>query len=598
MSSQPNLNSGAAIRIRAMLLLLLAGAGLGVSIASHGVAVAEPKQERKALKKAVVTKAKQIPPGQTALRQRAIIQKRFGPKSFTKSATVHPSNGAGALTKTSVTKTGVPKAGFTKTGFTKTGLSKTGLTKAGAAQPGLTKAGLARNPFTKAGRPATIGARLRLRADHRTQLLAARRLLPQRPYPGQRGFTGVPPVGETRFISTEMVLQVGPNVSRQAVEAAMARHGMTILAAQTSPITGGTIYQCRVAGGRQVVEAVRAFEAERFGTAQPNYVYLATQDQTRENASEDDTTLAARTDTGGSTDQYVISKLHLADVHRIATGNKVLVAVIDSAIDTRHPDLGGAIAEEFDAVGRRDPPHTHGTGMAGAIVAHRRLMGIAPGARILAVHAFSTSSQQTPEATTRNILAGIDWAIAKGARVINMSFAGPYDPMLQVAMKNAAAKGVVLIAAAGNAGPKSPPLYPAADPNVIAVTATDEHDKLFTQANQGPYVAVAAPGVDVTVPAPNNTYQLTTGTSVAAAHVSGVAALLIERYPTVSAQTVLEVLTATAQKVGAGRNDQYGWGLIDPAAALDELDVRMADSKVATTARPPAAPKATPVSAR
>src|SRR5262249_57718516 len=100
-----------------------------------------------------------------------------------------------------------------------------------------------------------------------------------------------------------------------------------------------------------------------------------------------------------------------------------------------------------------------------------------------------------------------------------------------------AAKGVVLIAAAGNAGPKSPPLYPAADPHVIAVTATDENDKLFKQANQGPYVAVAAPGVDITVPGPDNPYQITTRTPLPAAPVTGVAALLIERHPTVDAAT-------------------------------------------------------------
>jgi subtilisin family serine protease len=188
--------------------------------------------------------------------------------------------------------------------------------------------------------------------------------------------------------------------------------------------------------------------------------------------------------------------------------------------------------------------------------------------------------------------------VKRGARVINMSFAGPYDPALQVAMKNAAAKGVVLIAAAGNAGPDSPPLYPAADTNVIAVTATDEHDRLFEQANQGPYVAVAAPGVGITVPAPRNGYQITTGTSVAAAHVSGVAALLIERYPTVSAETVLEVLTATARKLGAAeRDDQFGWGLIDPAAALEELDARMADSQVAAAGKSGTA-KTTPAPAR
>jgi subtilisin family serine protease len=101
--------------------------------------------------------------------------------------------------------------------------------------------------------------------------------------------------------------------------------------------------------------------------------------------------------------------------------------------------------------------------------------------------------------------------------------------MLQLAMKKAHDQGVVLIAAAGNAGPKSPPLYPAADPHVIAVTATDENDRPLAQANQGPQVA--APGVNILEPAPSDADQVTTGTSVAAAHVSGVAALLMRAIP-------------------------------------------------------------------
>jgi len=125
---------------------------------------------------------------------------------------------------------------------------------------------------------------------------------------------------------------------------------------------------------------------------------------------------------------------------------------------------------------------------------------------------------------------------------------------------------------------------------VIGVTATDEGDKLYKGANVGAQVAVAAPGVDVMVPAPAEAYQLTTGTSVAAAHVSGVAALLLERHPNADAATVLEVLTASATKLGADkRDDRFGWGLIDPLAALAELDARLADTKVAGTAPTPAA---------
>ena len=130
---------------------------------------------------------------------------------------------------------------------------------------------------------------------------------------------------------------------------------------------------------------------------------------------------------------------------------------------------------------------------------------------------------------------------------------------------------------------------PAADPHVIGVTAIDENDKLYKGSNVGAQVAVAAPGVDVMVPAPAGTYQLTTGTSVAAAHVSGVAALLLERHPEADAQLILEVLTASATRLGANkRDDKVGWGLIDPLAALSELDARLADAKVAGTT--PAAP--------
>jgi hypothetical protein len=145
--------------------------------------------------------------------------------------------------------------------------------------------------------------------------------------------------------------------------------------------------------------------------------------------------------------------------------------------------------------------------MAGAIVSQSRLMGIAPGARALAIHAFSTGTQQSPQATTQSIVAGLEWALNKGARIINMSFAGPYDPILALAIKKASARGAILIAAVGNAGPKSPPLYPGADPHVIGVTATDENDKLYKGSNVGAQVAVAAPGVDVMVPAPAGAAQ-------------------------------------------------------------------------------------------
>ena len=218
---------------------------------------------------------------------------------------------------------------------------------------------------------------------------------------------------------------------------------------------------------------------------------------------------------------------------------------------------------------------------------------------MLAVNAFGTGGRQSPQATTRNIIAGLEWALQKGARVINMSFAGPYDPMLQVALKKGAREGRGADRRRRQPGPESPPLYPAADPHVIAVTATDENDQPSTAA------PIAVPMWRSRRPAsmswrrlPTEAIEMSTGTSVATAHASGVAALLIERHPEVDAKTVLELLTVSAIKPGAKAPDeQFGWGLIDPVSALEELEARLADNKLvrdgeacaAASSQPPAA---------
>jgi subtilisin family serine protease len=408
--------------------------------------------------------------------------------------------------------------------------------------------------------------RQKARVEHRAAIAAVRKRVARRPMPGEPGFTGVPPAGEHRFVPNELVLHVGSTVSPERLEDASRKLGLTRLASQNVDLTGGTLIHFRAAPGRPVADVVRALEAEKIGIAQPNYVFKLQQVAS----------LPSRGKTGGA-EQYVIGKLRLGQAHRLATGSNVPVAVIDSEIDSKHPDLTGAVIEEFDAVGHADRPHVHGTGMAGAIAARRTLVGIAPAARVFAIHAFSPDSGETAQATTSHVIAGLEWAINKGARVINMSFAGPYDPMLQLAMKKAHDKGIVLIAAAGNLGPKSPPLYPAADPNVIAVTATDAQDQLLAVASRGRHIAVAAPGVDILAPAPGGGYQLSTGTSIAAAQVSGVAALLLELQPGLKPDALRKILLSTAMDLGPkGRDDQFGAGLADANRAILALNAASA----------------------
>ncbi len=413
---------------------------------------------------------------------------------------------------------------------------------------------------------------------------------------GARFFTP-PPLGETHFIKDEVVLQIPTNIPLSRLQSILALLGLSITGSQDMGLLGVTSYKVHIDNGTSIAAVIKALANQQIvAGAQANYTYGLVQEQAQEPAQEPD--LAGLTQGEGDAAQYSIGKLGLIDIHRQLKGSNITVAVIDSQIDVKHPDLDGVVAEQFDAVGAADLPHSHGTGMAGAIFAHRKLMGVAPSARLYAIHAFS-SGAASAESTTFNILKGLEWASSKGVRVINMSFAGPRDPSLERALKAAHDKGIVLIAAAGNAGPKSPPLYPGADPNVIAVTATDVDDKLFAGANRGSYIAVAAPGVDVLVPGPDNTYQLTTGTSVASAEVSGLAALLLERNPNLTPDEVRKVLTSSARRLGSkDRDNDFGSGLIDPSKAIQTAgDLKSLEFTGAVPPRPAPAQKPQPARA-
>jgi subtilisin family serine protease len=274
-----------------------------------------------------------------------------------------------------------------------------------------------------------------------------------------------------------------------------------------------------------------------------------------------------KTPSEGDPAQYAVAKLRLPQAHQLAHGMNVTIAVIDSGIDTRHPELANTISDSFDALGSKEGPHVHGTGIAGAIAAHGRLMGSAPEARILAIRAFASTSGGA-ESSSYVIIKSLNYAVLHGAQIVNMSFAGPRDTLIERGIIATAERGVLMIAAAGNAGPKSPPLYPAANPNVIAVSGTDSQDRLFAASNRGSHIALAAPGTDVFLPAPDEKYQMTSGTSFSAAYVSGIAALLLERNPALKPKEVRAILVSTARDLGApGRDDLFGAGEADAFAA-------------------------------
>jgi subtilisin family serine protease len=361
----------------------------------------------------------------------------------------------------------------------------------------------------------------------------------------------------SRTVRGEIVAEIDGALSDAQADELARRHRLERIGSQNFPLIGGTIGLFRIVDRRTVEMVRRELAADGVRSVQPNFRYVL---------QEQKAALAE-----GDPAQYALAKLRLPQAHGLALGANVTIAVIDSGIDIRHPELANAIAGSFDALGSKEGPHVHGTGIAGAIVSHARLMGSAPTARILAIRAFGAAPSGA-ESTSFVILKGLDYAAAHGAQIVNMSFAGPKDALIERGIAAAAAKGIVMVAAAGNAGAKSPPLYPAANASVIAVSATDAQDKLFAASNRGSHIAISAPGVDIFLPAPDEKYQMTSGTSFSAAYISGLAALMLERDPALKPNEVRAILMKTARDLGApGRDDFFGAGEADAFAAVSAV---------------------------
>ncbi|HMB47682.1 MAG TPA: S8 family serine peptidase [Afifellaceae bacterium] len=318
------------------------------------------------------------------------------------------------------------------------------------------------------------------------------------------------------------------------------------------------IYRLRVGDNRQLHEVIDALGADqRLVSASPDFIYTA------------------QGESGSASIQFAPQRMHVAEAHLIATGNAVKVAIIDTGIDGEHDELKGSVTASYDAVDADpDAPTRHGTAMAGVIASKSELTGIAPRVEILSARAFAPPKAGGGAAgTTFAIIKAMDWAYRSGARVYNLSFAGPKDPVLIRALDALAEYDTIMIGAAGNAGPGKPPAYPAAHPGVIAVTATDQNDGLYTMANRGSYVAVAAPGVDIITTTPGNRYELMSGTSIATAHITGVVALVLERHPNLKADAVSQLLANASIDLGQrGVDHEFGAGLVDAVLALKSGD--------------------------
>lgn len=276
---------------------------------------------------------------------------------------------------------------------------------------------------------------------------------------------------------------------------------------------------------------------------------------------------------------WALQRVLLGQLWAHGTGQGVRVAVIDSGVDDRNPQLRQAVDA---SLGHDLTPHAHGDGTddtdghgteVAGIIAARHLdgtgfTGIAPGATIIPIRQNADGS-----GTVDTLATGIDEAVAEGARVINISqdTAAP-DAKLQTAVGHAVARGVVVVASSGNdgAGGVLHTTYPAAYPGVLAVGASDRNDQRADFSQAGPFVGVVAPGVDMTSTVPGSGQCVDSGTSFSAPYVAGVAALIIQKHHRWTARQVIAQIEETADRPGRGRTDALGWGVVDPVRAVTD----------------------------
>nr|WP_229859821.1 type VII secretion-associated serine protease mycosin [Streptomyces poonensis] len=289
---------------------------------------------------------------------------------------------------------------------------------------------------------------------------------------------------------------------------------------------------------------------------------------------------------------WSLQRIVLDQLWQDTKGGGVKVAVIDTGVDTVNDQLGTAVVNGKDFLSKGGTGKTdevgHGTKVAGIIAARKSdesgFIGIAPEATIIPIR--QNDDQGSGNVST--MIQAIDAAVAAGADIINISqdTASKMAPVVhtafQGAIKRAQEKDVLVVAAAGNNGAdgKIKETYPAAYDGVLAVAASDRNNARAPFSQSGKFVGVAAPGIDMVSTVPAGGHCVDQGTSFAAPYVSGVAALIRAKHPDWTYQQVITQIEQTADRTKPDRDNFVGWGVIDPAAALNE------DSKEPSEAGP------------
>ncbi|MFF5208047.1 S8 family serine peptidase [Streptosporangium sp. NPDC000396] len=305
--------------------------------------------------------------------------------------------------------------------------------------------------------------------------------------------------------------------------------------------------------------------------------------------------------------QWPLAPLGTSKAWRRTRGEEVTVAVLDTGVDSDHPDLSGAVINGPDLTGsgRDGPPRCHhGTAMASIIAGRghganhaQGVIGIAPAATILSIKVTLDNDDPQRGRTSlrvQNPLArGIRYAADHGAKVISMSLGGGSgswngSAIEEKAVRYALGRGAVLVASSGNdgSGPNRKN-FPAAYPGVMAVGAVDEKMRVAPFSNRQEYLSVVAPGTRIVSAGGTDSYVVGDGTSAAAAMVTGVVALIRSEFPRLTPAQVRQAIeTGTTRAPAGGHSPAYGHGVINAARALKQAARAQRRPLRSGTARP------------
>ncbi len=241
------------------------------------------------------------------------------------------------------------------------------------------------------------------------------------------------------------------------------------------------------------------------------------------------------------------------------------VGIIDTGVDVSHPAFKGQHIHRVNFAPETRPaaPDWHGTGVLGVLAGNPEsgTPGLVPGAEFYAANIFFAEENDGMATDTISLMKALDWMRANDVKVINMSFSGPEDDLVRETIEKLSSNGVVLVAAVGNEGPTADPAYPAAYPQVIAVTAVTKELRNYRYANRGNHIDVSAPGVDIWTAVPGGLQGYHSGTSFAAPHVTAILALMPREDFAKNKNDILDGLPVV--DLGSpGRDPIYGRGLL------------------------------------